>query len=106
MFKRIENRILLDKLANDFLSEVKPVKLRQKIIGKVYNLIQELLSHEQKETAKDVVRLAIRISDMSRDTYQFQKDLMDLIKTIYGVETIFETIIPAQKQEVQDEQAN
>ena len=52
----------------------------------------------RKKTAKEVLIIAIQLSDMCESVYEFQNRLIDLIEINYGVEVETKTIIPEKKR--------
>ena len=68
-------------------------------------LLKPILEQTRKETAREILILAIQLSDVCRDSYEFQNRLIDLIETIYGLEVETKTIIP-EKHSVEEENNN
>ena len=49
------------------------------------------------DTAKEILRITIQLSDMCESRYEFQNRLIDLIEINYGIKVEAKTIIPEKE---------
>ena len=83
---------LYNKIANDILLEVKPVKLRKRIIPQILDLIDEQVDKRTKEIFKKLLASDIVESELFEDSevsyienYVYVDDIIEIAED-YGVE--------------------
>lgn len=88
----MENRPLFNKVANEILLEVKPVKLRKRIITQFLDLIDEQVDKRTKEIFKKLFASDIIESELFEDSevsyfenYIYVDDIVEIAED-YNVE--------------------
>ena len=85
-----ENRVIICKQLAEQKAEIERLKIElknEKIWGKIQT------KQAVKDTAKEILQIAIPLSDMCESFYEFQNRFIDLIEVIYGIEVETKTII-------------
>ena len=83
---------LYNKIANDILLEVKPVKLRKRIIAQILDVVDEQVENRTKEIFKKLLAGDIVESELFEDSevsyienYVYVDDIIEIAED-YGVE--------------------
>ena len=83
---------LYNKIANDILLEVKPVKLRKRIIAQILDLVDEQVKNRTEEIFKKLLAGDIVESELFEDSevsyfenYVYVDDIVEIAEE-YGVE--------------------
>lgn len=69
----------IEKISNDILIEVKPIKLRQKITKDVF----ELLEQARKETAREILQKTKTI--LKANNVVFSEFIFDILALEFGI---------------------